>query len=202
MLIDICQHLGVPLAMEKLESPTVCLIFLGIVIDTRAGELRLPQEKLRRLCQLVREWLHKKWCTKRELLSIAGQLQHAATVVRPGRIFLRRLFDLSSMVAKLDHHIKLNAGAWSDLAWWHEFLEDWNGVSSLSALGEFDPTIVLTSDASGSWGCGYQLVSAGLVRHRVHHGDQHRNKGANSHIDGSSNVGEILGRRGSAMLMQ
>jgi len=46
MLIDICQHLGAPLAMEKLEGPTVCLIFLGIVIDTSAGELRLPQEKL------------------------------------------------------------------------------------------------------------------------------------------------------------
>ena len=140
--------------MEKLEGPTVCLIFLGIVIDTIAAELRLPQEKLRRLCQLVREWLHKKRCTKRELLSIAGQLQHAATVVRPGRTFLRRLFDLSSTVAKLDHHIKLNAGARSDLAWWHEFLEDWNGVSLLSALIELDPTIVLTSDALGSWGCG------------------------------------------------
>jgi len=91
---------------------------------------------------------------KTELMSIAGQLQHTATVVRPGRTFLRRSFDLSSMVAKIDHHIKLNAGAWSDLAWWHEFLENWNGMSLLSALGEFDPTIVLTSDASGSWGCG------------------------------------------------
>ena len=135
MLIDICQHLGVPLAMEKLEGPRVCLIFLGIVIDTSAGELKLPQEKLRRLCQLVREWLHKKWCTKRELLSIAGQLQHAATVVRPGRTFFRHLFDISSTVAKLDHHIKLNAGARSDLAWWHEFLEDWNGGVTVVSFG-------------------------------------------------------------------
>ena len=54
----------------------------------------------------------------------------------------------------MQHHIKLNAGARSDLAWWHEFLEDWNGLSLLAALGELKPTVVLTSDASGSWGCG------------------------------------------------
>ena len=153
-LMAICKHLGVPLALEKVEGPTVCLVFLGILIDTIAGELRLPREKLNRLCHLTSEWLWKKRCTKRELLSIAGQLQHAATIVKPGRTFLRRLFDLSSRVAKLDHHIKLNAGARSDLAWWHEFLEGWNGVSLLAALGELEPTVVLTSDASGSWGCG------------------------------------------------
>ena len=116
-LIAICNHLGVPLALEKVEGPTVCLVFLGILIDTNAGELRLPREKLNRLCHLIREWLQKKRCTKRELLSIAGQLQHVATIVKPGRTFLRRLFDLSSRVAKLDHHIKLNVGARSDLAW-------------------------------------------------------------------------------------
>ena len=108
-LMAICKHLGVPLALEKVEGPIVCLVFLGILIDTIAGELRLPREKLNRLCHLTSEWLRKKRCTKRELLSIAGQLQHAATIVKPGRTFLRHLFDLSSRVAKLHHHIKLNA---------------------------------------------------------------------------------------------
>ena len=52
-LVAICQHLGVPLALEKVEGPTVRLVFLGILIDTVAGELRLPREKLNRLCQRV-----------------------------------------------------------------------------------------------------------------------------------------------------
>ena len=61
-LIAICNHLGVPLALEKVEGPTVCLVFLGILIDTNAGELMLPREKSNRLCHLIREWLQKKWC--------------------------------------------------------------------------------------------------------------------------------------------
>ena len=154
MLVDVCRHLGVPLANEKLEGPTTCLVFLGILIDTIRGELRLPQEKLDRLRAQIEEWLQKRKCTKQELLSIAGQLQHAATVVWPGRVFVRRLFDLSATVRKASHHVYLNLGARSDLAWWREFLAEWNGVSMLSALGDLQPSITLTSDASGSWGCG------------------------------------------------
>ena len=80
----ICRHLGIPLAEEKLEGPTTCLVFLGILIDTVRGELRLPQYKLDRLREQIGEWLQKKRCTQKRLLSIAGQLQHAATVVWPG----------------------------------------------------------------------------------------------------------------------
>jgi hypothetical protein len=56
LLIDVCQHLGVPLAEEKLEGPTTALVFLGILIDTVQGELRLPGEKLERLRSSVKEW--------------------------------------------------------------------------------------------------------------------------------------------------
>ena len=154
MLLDICNHLGVPIAEEKVEGPSTSIIFLGILIDTIRCEIRLPQDKLARVRDRVKEWLQKKRCTKHELLSLAGQLQHAATVVRPGRTFLRRLFDLSATVRRPHHHLSLNKGARSDLAWWHEFLTDWNGVSLLVALGEQEPTVTLTSDASGKWGCG------------------------------------------------
>lgn len=154
LLLDICRMLGIPIAEEKLEGPTTLLVFLGILIDTIKGELRLPREKLIRLRRQVGSWLVRKRCTKKELLSIAGQLQHAATVVRPGQTFLRRLFDLSLTVKKPHHHLNLNQAARSDLAWWHIFLQDWNGVSILAALGDQTPSVILTSDASGGWGCG------------------------------------------------
>ena len=44
-------------------------------------------------------------------LSVAGQLQQAGTVVRPGRAFLWRPFDLSATVWKPHHHLSLNKGA-------------------------------------------------------------------------------------------
>ena len=87
-LLIFVSTLGIPLA-EKLEGPTTALVFLGVLINTIRGELRLPSEKLERLCAQIKVWLLKDRCTKRGLLSIAGQLQHAATVVWPGREFLR-----------------------------------------------------------------------------------------------------------------
>ena len=63
MLVDTCRHLGVPLAEEKLEGLTTFLAFLGILIDTIRGELRLPQGKLDRLRSQINEWLQKKRCT-------------------------------------------------------------------------------------------------------------------------------------------
>ena len=51
----VCARLGVPMTPHKREGPTTCLVFLGIEIDTVAGELRLPEEKLSRLMSLLHE---------------------------------------------------------------------------------------------------------------------------------------------------
>ena len=48
-LRQLCGELGVPIAEHKTDGPTTCLVFLGIEIDTVAGQLRLPGEKLKRL---------------------------------------------------------------------------------------------------------------------------------------------------------
>jgi len=79
------------------------------------------------------EWNSKHSCTKRELQSITNLLQHAATVVHPGRTFIRRLYDLLSTTCTQHHHIRLNLEARSDLAWWATFLEGWNGTSIMVA---------------------------------------------------------------------
>ena len=117
-------------------------------------ELRLPEDKLQRVRESVDAWLPKRSGKKREIASLVGLLQHAATVVKPGRTFIHRMFDRLAVIAKPDHHVRLNAGFRSDLAWWQMFLEDWNGVSMLSSLGVREPDEAVTSDASGHWGCG------------------------------------------------
>ena len=196
LLQDLCDYLGIPLATEKVEGPSTCLTFLGIEIDTVVGEVRLPQAKLVALCQALEEWQDKKRCKKRDLLSIAGKLQHASSVVRSGRTFVRRLFDLSTRVSKPDHHVKLNTGARSDLVWWLEFKSGWNGISLLSSLGQLVPTSTLTSDASGTWGCGafweskwFQLA---WERDPLWSGGQYCDKRVDPNCDGGSNVREIL----------
>ena len=85
-LLGCCSELGIPIAQDKTEDTTTCLTFLGIEVDTQAMELRLPAQRLVRVCQTVSEWLGRKAARRRELESLVGTLQHATKVVRPGRI--------------------------------------------------------------------------------------------------------------------
>ena len=148
-----CGLLGTPLAQEKCEGPSTIITFLGIEIDTTNMQLQLPREKLDRLSQLVTEWSIKKSCTKRELDSLIGQLQHVCAVVKPGRSFLRRMIELSKIAHKPWHYIRLNHSFHSDLMWWRLFLHLWNGISMMSTLMPTYPDLSIISDASGTWGC-------------------------------------------------
>ena len=151
--LDTCEELGMPVAFNKVDGPSTRLTFLGIQVDSGTGELSLPPPKLQRIKSTIQAWLsaNRKATTKRELQSPIGLLSHAATVVPPGRTFLRQLIDAAKIGSRPSHFIRLNAEVRSDLQWWSCFLESWNGRSLLPpAL----PSVTVTADASGSWGCG------------------------------------------------
>ena len=152
--IGLCQRLGVRISLKKLEGPVSSLSFLGLQLDTEKMEVRLPEDKMARLHQLLSEWSSRRTCTKREFLSLLGVLHHACQVVPPGRSFLRHMIELSKVAKQLHHHIRLNADFRSDLEWWRLFLPRWNGVGMLTTLCEPAYSFEITSDASGSWGCG------------------------------------------------
>lgn len=146
----ICSQLGFPIMTEKVFGHSTVLEFLGFLINTVAMEIRLPEEKLQHTKSLLRTWLTRKSCTKRELLLLIGSLQHASAVVKPGRVFLRRMTDLSKRQMHLDAPIRLNTEFRVDLRWWATFIESWNGVSTISALCHRPVEAWLTSDTSGS----------------------------------------------------
>ncbi len=154
-LMRLFERLGVPIACHKTEGPARMVTFLGILLDLVARVLKLPEEKLARLMRMIKGWGDRKSCTKRELLSLIGSLQHACCVVRPGRTFLRRMIDLAASVKGLHHIVRLNKGFRSDLQWWACFLPKWNGTSMMSGLERAERVAgTITSDASGGWGCG------------------------------------------------
>ena len=152
----VCSELGVPIADHKRDGPTTCLVFLGIEIDTSAEQLRLPREKLQRLQSLLSQWGDRRACSRRELESLVGLLNHACKVVRSGRSFLRRMIDLLHCAhhpPRRDVPIRLNTAFRSDLAWWQLFVSRWNGISFLPTPSHL-PVVEMATDASGSWGCG------------------------------------------------
>ena len=104
LAMDWCNRLGMPIEKSKTEGSAESITFLGIEIDTSKGELQLPEEKLCYLQREIRQWMGRNARTKRELLSLIGQLQHVCCVVHPGRTFLRRMINLSTKNAKQLHH--------------------------------------------------------------------------------------------------
>jgi len=114
-------------------------------------ELRLPADKLQRVKESVQEWLGKDSGRKKDINSLVGLLQHASTVVKPGRRFVRRIIEEMAKVRNRNHLVRFNQEIISDLLWWHKFLEQWNGIGMLPDVE--NRTVKLYSDASGSWGC-------------------------------------------------
>ena len=82
--LGICDELGFPVAAEKTEGPATTIVLLGIELDSEKLQLRLPERKLDKLRELVERWRKKKSCSRRELQSLAGHLNHACKVIRPG----------------------------------------------------------------------------------------------------------------------
>lgn len=95
--LQICWDMGVTVASQKTEGPSMVLLFLCILLDTERIELRLPFEKLIHLRSLIRQWKGRKSCRKRQLLSLIRQLQYACRDMQAGCSFLRHLINLSTV---------------------------------------------------------------------------------------------------------
>ena len=90
------------------------------------------------LLQLLPKWRDRRTATKQQLLSLIGKLHSICLVVKPGRLFLRRLIDLSTTVKKNCHHINLNSSARADMQWWQEWLPSWNSTSIIPRIAHTD----------------------------------------------------------------
>ena len=153
--LSVCKKLGLPLHPNKCVGPLTSLTVLGIELDSIQQVACLPVDKLLALKELIRSWLPRRWCNRRELESLIGHPHHAAKVVWPGRTFLCRMIDLLCCFRKKDHPIRLNREFQLDLQWWHQFLSSWNGVGFWLYPGMTATTdLEVTSDAAGSIGFG------------------------------------------------
>ena len=150
----ICKDLGVPLAEDKTEGPASSISYLGFILDTEAQELRLPPEKLEKIRSQLNKWSSRKSCSKRELLSLIGTLQHCCQAIVLGRPFLRRLIDRASSVTELYFRVAFTSWEREDISWWIRLFCDWNGRSLfLFPKWELAPNVAIASDASGNLGC-------------------------------------------------
>ena len=72
-----------------------------------------------------------------------------------------RLIDLSTVVRKLDHYVRLSREARVDIEWWVQYAEAWNRTSMMRTVKGIPPAAVITSDASGNWGVEHTVGLTG-----------------------------------------
>ena len=147
-IISVCRQLGIPVGDGEVGRPIFMNRVLGIIIDTVNQKVRLPTDKLARLHHMTRRWVSRRSCCRRDLESLVGILNHAASVIRPSRSFLRGMFDLRSRRRGALQFIRLNQQFQADLSWWRAFAADWIGRALL--LHQTVDPMEFASDASGS----------------------------------------------------
>ena len=112
-------------------------------------EASITAERKESLLQELHHLFSQRKCTKWQLLSLIGKLSFSCKVLPAGRIFLRRLIDLSTTVKQLHHYIRLTSEARLDLQWWLTFLPHWSGRSLiLESYWTLNTTLLLFTDAS------------------------------------------------------
>lgn len=116
--IALCQELNIPLNHAKTVFPTTLASLHGIEVCTKSMTARLPEDKLQKAKTMVHNLCFKKKTTLKELQEMLGFLNFACRVVRPGRAFLRRLFDLLRGGFLPHHYIKITKEARKDLRAW------------------------------------------------------------------------------------
>ena len=185
-LISLLTELGFLVSWDKVVSPSTCLVFLGVTIDTCAGTLSLDSGKLGKVLCKLQLFHTRKRATKRQLQSLAGLLNWACQAVKGGRFFLRRIIDSINKLKGAKHKIQLSKDFKLDIEWWMDFLELFNGVVYFNQ----PVSHVVHADASN--------VGAGLFYcgdWYYHQWDEYEELPLDSHINNKEIMAVILAAR-------
>ena len=127
-LSKLMRDLGLTVSEKKLVPPSTQVVCLSVLIDTVKGTVSIPSEKLHQINDMVKEWLTKKTCTKRQLQSLLGSLLYVHKCVKPACAFFNRMLPLLRS-GHATQKIDLTSDFRRDLRWFGKFLPFYNGVS-------------------------------------------------------------------------
>ena len=126
--LNLCEKLGIPVALEKTEWARTEIVFLGILLDGKRKVLDIPEDKRTKALGWLNHLLGKKSCTVKELEKFTGILNFLTRAVVPGRTFTRRMYAKFSGAKKIGlkpyHHVRLDGEFKKDCAIWKIFLHN------------------------------------------------------------------------------
>jgi len=107
-LITLLRTLGFVVKWDKVQSPTQRVSYLGLIIDSRAGKIFLPQDKLNSLILLCSSLLDRKKVSKKELQALVGHMSFASRAIFGARTFARIFVDATKRLEQPSHKLRLN----------------------------------------------------------------------------------------------
>ena len=140
------KFLGLIATLEKCKIPASFQLYLGLQYDLVNLTLALPQEKVEKALNMISEWLIKETCSKSDLQSLLGNLNHFSSVVHAGRPFCAAIMDAlrqDQFPAILTDDFKF------DLRMWGEFLGEGQVKSIMKSASMSAPDSILTIAVSG-----------------------------------------------------
>ena len=120
-LLELLQDLGLDISSKKLTPPSTKVVCLGILFDTEAKTISIPQDKLQIIMDTCSSWTGRTSYSKTELQSLLGSLLYISKCVRPARYFLNRMLQLLRNNIH-SRHIFVTDEFRKDLNWFCVFL--------------------------------------------------------------------------------
>jgi hypothetical protein len=162
--IHILEHLGFVINQEKSEMiPSRRIEFLGVVVDSVAMTLSLPETKVLSLTNLCQKAQARPQIEALDLARVIGKLSATMPAVTHAMIQVRHLQMClrTSLQANPSYHtvLSLSDEARMELKWWEVNLSLLQG----KPLSITPPNMIIQSDAatSGGWGARCQSWETG-----------------------------------------
>ena len=99
--LDMCNEIGIPIALEKTVWATLQIVFLGILLDCEHLCLGIPIEKRDKALYLLNSMLSKKKATVKDIQTLCGYLNFLGKAIFPGRMFTCRMYAKYSCIMQL-----------------------------------------------------------------------------------------------------
>ena len=149
----IMADLGIQEAKHKICKPSTLMVWLGLLFNSVAFTISIPESKLREILALVRHWRSCTRASRTEIQSLFGSLQFVAAVSPPARAFTNRILE-ALREAPQRGSTTLSAGFKADLRFFDQVLQDFKGVKIIDkASFPFQDSLELDACLTGCGGC-------------------------------------------------
>ena len=126
-LLKLLLDLGFPVSEKKLVEPTTRCNCLGLMVDTVAQTISIPEGKEVEILDKCRDILSHKFVTKRKFQSLIGSIMYIHKCVKSSRFFTNRL--LEALRDNKSNFITISEEIKQDIQWFLKFTPLFDGYT-------------------------------------------------------------------------